>query len=119
ALKMRGQTMLYRAEFARAHDDVAMAVHKYDDPERTKYWESYTSQDPAVANRCHLSVCLWHLGFPDQALQVNREMLRLARAISHPFSLAYALHHVGWLNLGCRLGAEVTAAAEEQVDIST
>jgi len=119
ALKMRGQTMLYRADFARAHDHVAMAVDQYDDPERTKYWEAYTSQDPAVANRCHLAVCLWHLGFPDQALRIIVEMLRLARAIGHPFSLAYALHHASWLNLGCRLGAEVTATAEEQIVISS
>ena len=119
ALKMRGQTILYRADFTHAHDDVALAVDKYDDRERTKYWEAYTSQDPAVANRCHLAVSLWHLGFSDQALSVNREMVRLAREIDHPFSLAYALHHTCWLNLGFRLGAKLTSAAEEQIAISS
>jgi predicted ATPase len=43
----------------------------------------------------------------------------LARAIDHPFSLAYALHHTGWLYQYCRLGAEVQAAAEEEITIAT
>ena len=67
-----------------------------------------------------ISPCaLWHLGFPDQALEVNREMLQLAREIGHPFSLAYALHHTAWLNQCCRLGAEVLAAAEEKIAVAT
>ena len=62
---------------------------------------------------------LWHLGYPDQALKVNREMRQLAREIGHPFSLAYCLHHTAWLYQFCRLGAEVQAAAEEQIAIAT
>jgi predicted ATPase len=46
-------------------------------------------------------------------------MERLARDIGHPFSLAYALHHTCWLNLGFRLGAELTSTAEEQIVITT
>jgi len=34
---------------------------------------------------------LWHLGQPDAALARARETVTLARRLSHPFSLAYAL----------------------------
>src|SRR4029077_13266060 len=49
----------------------------------------------------------------------NGEMRQLAREIGHPFSLAYALHHTGWLHQLCRLGSEVQAAGEEEIAIAT
>src|SRR5207248_5996930 len=113
ALFMSGETMLYRAHFAGARDNFASAVVDYDDRERTKFWAAHTSHNAGVTCRANLAVALWHLGYPDQALQVNQEMCRLARAIGHAYSLAYALHHTGWLYQHCRLGAEVRAAAEE------
>ena len=119
ALKWVGQTMLYRADFAGARDRLAMAVDQYDSPENKRDWAAYTNTDPRVANRCHLAMSLWHLGFPDQALITNREMRELARAIGHPFTLAYALHHTGLLQQCCRLGVEVQAAGEESFAIST
>ncbi len=119
ALKWVGQTMLYRADFAGARDRLTMAVDQYDSPEDKRGWAAYTNTDPRVANRCHLAMSLWHLGFPDQALRINREMRELARAIEHPFTLAYALHHTGLLQQCCRLGVEVQAAGEESFAIST
>ena len=116
---MAGETMLYRADFAGARDSFATAVAEYDDRERTKFWAAHTSHNAGVTIRCNLAVSLWHLGYPDQALKVNREMCQLAREIGHPFSLAYALHHTGWLYQFCRLGAEVQTAAEEEIAIAT
>jgi predicted ATPase len=118
ALFMSGGTMLYRAEFAGARDRFATAVAEYDDRERTKFWAGHTSHNAGVTCRSNLAVSLWHLGHPDQALKINREMLQLARQIGHPYSLAYALHHAGWLYQYCRLGAEVQAAAEEEMTIA-
>jgi serine phosphatase RsbU (regulator of sigma subunit) len=45
-------------------------------------------------------------------------MVELARAINHPFSLEYALHHTGWLRQHCRLGVKAQAAGDEQVRIA-
>ena len=58
---------------------------------------------------------MWHLGYPEEALKVNREMLELARSIEHPFSLAYALHHTSWLYQYLRLPTEALAASGEQI----
>ncbi len=113
-----GQTMLYRADFAGARDRFATALAGFDDPERIAPWSAMTGHYAGVNIRCNLAVALWHLGYPDQALKVNEEVRRLARDLGDPFSLAYCLHHTGWLYQLCRLGAEVQAAAEEEIAIA-
>jgi predicted ATPase len=118
ALFMAGETRLYRADFAGARDRFATALAEYDDRERTRFWAAHTGHNAGVTCRSNLAVSLWHLGYADQALEVNREMCQLARAIGHPFSLAYAMHHTAWLCQHCRLGAEVRAAAEEEIAIA-
>jgi predicted ATPase len=118
ALFMAGETKLYRADFAGARESFAKAVAQYDDRERTKFWAGQTSHDAGVTHRSNLAVALWHLGYPDQAQKINLEMRQLARAIGHPYSLGYALHHTCWLYQLCRLGAEVRAAAEEQIALA-
>src|SRR5262249_40595675 len=48
-------------------------------------------QDPGVVAHALLAWLLWELGYPDQALEKTHEGLSLARELSHPFTLAYAL----------------------------
>jgi class 3 adenylate cyclase/tetratricopeptide (TPR) repeat protein len=117
ALFMPGVTMFYRAEFAGARDCHETALANYDDRERTKFWTGYTGHNAGVTHRCYLALDLWHLGYPDQALQVDREMRTLARSIGHAFSLGHAVDFTAFLYHYCRLGAEVLAAAEEEIAI--
>jgi len=119
ALFMSGETLLYRADFSGARDRFAAAVAEYDDRERTQFWAAFTGHNAGVTHRSNLAVCLWHLGYPDQAVKVNCEMRELAREIGHPFSVAYALHHTAWLYQYCRLGSETQAAAEAEIAIAT
>ena len=65
--------------------------------ERTRMWAVRVGEHAGVTHRCYLALTLWQLGYAEEALKVNREMLELARSIDHPFSLAYALHHTSWL----------------------
>jgi serine/threonine protein kinase/predicted ATPase len=113
ALFTPGLTMLYRADFAGAREHCGKAVAQYDNRQRTRLWAAHTGQDSGVTHRCYLALALWHLGFPDQALAVSRELVALARQLAHPFSLCYALHHTSWLMQHCRLGDAAVAAAEE------
>jgi predicted ATPase/energy-coupling factor transporter ATP-binding protein EcfA2 len=119
ALFLQALTRLYRGDFAAAHDCCARALANYDDRARTAYWAAQTGENSGVAHRCYLALASWHLGFPDQALAMNREALELARSLLHPFSLEYALHHTGWLRQHCRLGAETQAAGEEEMRVAT
>ena len=118
ALFMSGETMLYQADFAGARDCFATAVAQFEDRERTKFWAAHTGHNASVTHRSNLAVSLWHLGFPDQAMEANREMNQLAGEIGHAFSVAYALHHTAWLHQYCRNGGEVRAAAEQQIAIA-
>ena len=48
-------------------------------------------QDRVVASLSHLSLVLWLLGFPDQAVVLNQKAIARAEGLSHPFSVAFAL----------------------------
>jgi predicted ATPase len=116
---MVGETMLYRGEFTSAREWFSSALENYDDRERTRQWADFTGHDAGITHRSNLAIAVWHLGLPDQALQINQEMHQLARDIGHPFSLAYALHHTAWLYQYLRLGPETEATADEQIAIAT
>ena len=79
----------------------------------------HTGQNAGVTMQCYWALSLWHLGYPDQALQRTRKAVELARTLKHPFSVAYALCHSGWLHHNCRLGEEVRRSADEEVSLST
>jgi predicted ATPase len=119
ALFMPGVTMFYRAQFAEARVCHEKAVVAYDDRERTRFWTAHTGHNAGVTHRCYLALALWHLGYPDQALRLDRETQELARTIGHAFSLGHAVDFTAFLYHYCRLGAEVQAAAEEETAIGT
>jgi predicted ATPase len=119
ALFLMGVTLYYRGDFAGAREQYETALARYDDDhERTRMWALRVGEHAGVTHRCYLALALWQLGFAEQALQVNREMLELARSIDHPFSLAYALHHTSWLFQYMRLPAEALAASGEQISFT-
>jgi class 3 adenylate cyclase/predicted ATPase len=119
ALFMPAATMFYRARFAEARAYHEKAVAVYDDRERTRFWAAHSGHNASVTHRCYLALVLWHLGYPDQALRLDRETRELARTLGHAFSLGHAVDFTAYLCHYCRLGAEVRAAAEEELAIGT
>jgi serine/threonine protein kinase/tetratricopeptide (TPR) repeat protein len=115
ALFMPGATMFYRGQFAGARANCEKALAAYDDRERTKFWTAYTGHNGGVTHRNYLSLALWHLGYPDQALKMDREARELARTIGHAYSLGHAVDFTAFLSHYCRLGTEVLAAADEEL----
>ena len=118
ALLMPGATRFYRGDFAGARACHARALTEYDDRTRTKFWAEHTGQDAGVAHRGFFALALWHLGYPGQALAVDRQMGELAHALGHPFTLAHAHCFSALLYQHCRLGAETEAACNEQLRIA-
>ncbi len=118
ALFVHGFTRFYRADFAAAHQACTKAVDEFEDQERTKLWAGLISHNSSVAHRCYRALGLWHLGYPDQALKVIRDMAELARSIGQPFARCVGLHHTGWLHFECRLGAEAETAGIEEIEIA-
>jgi predicted ATPase len=119
ALFMRGATMFYRGQFAEARACYENAVACYDDRGRTRFWATYSGHNAGVTHRCYLALVLWHLGYPDQARLLDRETRELARSIGHAFSTGHAIDFTAFLCHYCRLGADVQAAAEEELALAT
>jgi tetratricopeptide (TPR) repeat protein len=119
ALALPALTRYYRADYVGARDCFERALSKYEDRAHCTYWLRYTGMDAGVWHRAHFAMTLWHLGFPDRALQVSREACELGRQIRHPFSLCVALWCANYVFQGCRLAAEALAASEEQIRLAT
>jgi class 3 adenylate cyclase/predicted ATPase len=90
ANRMMGQTMYWLGEMvqARAYFEQGMAIY---DPQQHRSHAFVYGQDPGVACRAFAAWPIWVLGYPDQSLQSIQEALTLARELTHPFSLAFAL----------------------------
>src|SRR6476620_3770759 len=119
ALFLLGLTLFYRGDFVGAIAQYEKALSHYDDRERTALWASHVGQNAGITHRCYLALALWQLGYPEPAQRVSKETLKLARAIEHPFSLAYAQHHTSWLYHQLGLPAETKAASEEGIQTAT
>ncbi|MFQ5850813.1 MAG: AAA family ATPase [Candidatus Binatia bacterium] len=79
----------------RAHAEQGIAL--YEPQQHRHHAFLYGGHDPGVCCRHFGARTLWLLGYPDQALQGIREALVLARELSHPFSLGWALFNAAWL----------------------
>jgi class 3 adenylate cyclase/tetratricopeptide (TPR) repeat protein len=119
ALFMPGVTHYYRGEFAKARACFEKALASYDNRERTKAWVAYTGHNASVTHRCYLALTLWHLGFAEQAMEMDRESRELARSLGHAFSRGHAIDFSACLHQSCRLGVGTQAAAEEEIAIAT
>jgi predicted ATPase len=89
-----------------------------DDPEQHRARHFTYGMDPGVTSRTLLAWVLWFLGYSDQSVRKSREALSLARAVSHPFSLAYALTLTGFLYQFRREAKPVLEMAEEVIALS-
>ncbi|HEX2029197.1 MAG TPA: adenylate/guanylate cyclase domain-containing protein [Nitriliruptorales bacterium] len=78
------------------HLDRAIALF---DPERHRPGRLRLGPSPGVVPYTTSAFLLWLQGFPDRAVQRATSGLELATRLDHPFSLAYALFHVGFLDL--------------------
>ena len=58
----------------------------------------YGGHDPGACCRYHLGLNRWLLGYPDQALLVMRDALRLADELRHPMTSVITLWCTAWLH---------------------
>jgi class 3 adenylate cyclase/predicted ATPase len=80
-----GVTLFYLGEFVSARSHLEQAIALYDPQQRRSLARV---QDPVVACLAYAAWTLWHLGYPDQALQRSQEALAMAQELSHPYSSA-------------------------------
>src|SRR5262249_37226696 len=96
-----GDTLLWLGEFpaARAHLEHGLAVY---DPQQHDPHDLLYEADPWLGCLGALSVTLWCLGYPDQAMQRSTEALTQAQAQAHPYGLARVLVDAAYLCWFCR-----------------
>ena len=112
-------------QLAESQDDASMRVHGYlvlgysigfsdslergleylekgiasFDPDRVSSRRFRLGNHPAVACYTSSAFFLWLRGYPDSALKRGDEAMALAKRLNHPFTLAYATFHTGFLHM--------------------
>lgn len=112
-------TQYFRGDFSGCRKNCEAAIARFEDKEQCRVWSGRTGQNAAVTARCYLSQSLWHLGYPEEADKINREMLSLARDIAHPFSLSHGLYYSAWLQYRSGSGDALRATAAELTQLAT
>jgi class 3 adenylate cyclase/predicted ATPase len=123
ALLVEGHHALWPALFhlgelplARTHLEQGIAL--YDSQQHGSLAFLYGGHDPGVCCRGVGASALWLCGYPDQALTRSQEALTLAQGLSHPLSLAVALHFAAYLHLFRREGQAAQERAEALITLS-
>jgi predicted ATPase len=73
---------------------------------------------PGVSCYTASSILLWGLGYPDKAIQRANAAVDLAKEINHPYSLAYALFHNGYLRYWMRDVAQSLEYAQAVLEVA-
>lgn len=90
AHRVCGAGLYWQGKLAAALEHLERALTLYD--RQQHHALAFLSvTDSGVRCRAYAAGTLWCLGYPDQALKKLHEVLMLARELSHPNSLAYAL----------------------------
>jgi TOMM system kinase/cyclase fusion protein len=112
------QTFFWHGEFsfARAHLEQGIAFY---DPQQHRSHAFLYGRDPGMDCYSYAACVLWLLGYPDQALQWDNEALGLARELSHPSTLVFALEFTGYLHHFRRECQATRERAEAAMALST
>jgi predicted ATPase len=114
-----GNTSFWLGEVASAQAHLEQSIALYDPQQHRSHAFLYGGHDPGACCRSFAALTLWLLGYPDQALKRSQEALTLARALSHPHSLAHALSLAAKFHQFRREGQAAQGRAEAAITLST
>jgi len=84
-----GGALFHLGEFGAAQAHLAQSLNLYDAQRHRSHMFLYTTE-PGVFGPSYAALVLWHLGYPDQALQKSKAARTLAQELSHSYTLAGA-----------------------------
>jgi tetratricopeptide (TPR) repeat protein len=96
AHRLLGVTAFYLGRFASSLDHMEQVIQAYE-PSRHSALGFVYGSDPCLSALSYAAMCLMYTGFPDRAAVYSQQALQLARDLSYPFALAFALLHALWL----------------------
>ncbi len=94
--------MFPSGEFVSALTHIEKSLAFYDPQLHRPDRSPSSTTDPKVVCLSYAARILWKLGYPDQARKRMNEALIVARELSHPFSLGFALGSASWVHKGLR-----------------
>jgi predicted ATPase/class 3 adenylate cyclase len=92
-----GSSVAFLGDVPRGLDGLDRASALFDPEQGTDRFRVGAS--PGVVSHTTSALLLWLLGYADRAVERATRGVELARSLNHPFTLAYALFHVGLLDL--------------------
>jgi predicted ATPase len=113
-----GDTSYQLGELLVAKEHFEMAISLYDREHHRPLALSFTGLDSEVQCLSYAAFTAWALGYPDQALDQGNAAVALAQGMSHPYSLGFAGHLLGFLHHYRREGREAQAHAEAVIALS-
>jgi predicted ATPase len=111
---MLGVVLEHMGEWAtsRAYLEQALARYNFQADDSLTLFHDLPIQ---LTQRRNLAMVLWHLGYPDQALERMNETVALSQAIDHPNGLAHTLNYSARLHQHRREAALTQTQAETAV----
>jgi predicted ATPase len=91
-----GFVLFALGEYATARDHLAQTIAFYE-PRHHASLVFLCGADAGLSAMAYQASCLWALGYPEQAQALSQEVLDLARALDHAFTLADVLAFGGCL----------------------
>jgi class 3 adenylate cyclase/predicted ATPase len=113
-----GSTYSFLGRFDEAKTHLLAATVLYD-PERHRSQVLPYAQDPGITARVILARTLWILGEIDQVEALALEAIAMARALGHPFTLAFTLTTVAWTYSTLQDTDHTLNFTEEAIALST
>ena len=111
-----GISLLHQGEVAAAHQQLEEMFKYYDPAEHRHYVEVYRMA-PVINGLSETIRTLWLLGYPDQAGRRSEETLALARKLSNPPSLGFALLFAAFLFQNLHQPEEARQITEECIAV--
>jgi predicted ATPase len=116
AYHMLGTALFWFGEFASAQAHLEQSIMLYDSQQYSSYLYLH---DPKVHCLAYTAYALWHLGYPDQALERISKALILAREFPQAYTQAWVLLPSAILHQYRREEQLTQARAEGAITLST
>lgn len=116
--RMTDETAFYRGELPVARENLEQTLSLYNPQHHRAHAFTY-GQEPGVASFSHGSWIYWHLGYPDQALEMGQKAVALGEDVSHPFSLGFALCYAAVAHQLCQEEQRFEELVETAITLST
>jgi predicted ATPase len=114
----RGVTSFWLGQTSSAQEYLEQSLMLYDPQQHHSHAFLYGT-DPGVSSYSYNALTLWHLGYPDQAVEEIHKGLNLSQRLAHPFSRAYVLNVSAWLYRLRRDGQAAQAQADAAISLAT